>query len=233
MTSVFLIMLGVHFVCSVAAGLRSRDRTPNRRDYVLLVSQTPILGLGAVLAWRAGAFNRELLSPMYIGLGLLGGHAIFGLSVLATHRSWRAAGEMLGQFGPLWRYVADNPMVLFRVATASVAEEIIYRGAAQPAFIRLTNSVAGGILIGAVVFSLVHSHFFRNTAAVSVEFAAFSIALGVLYHVTASLTLVSVIHGMRNIEIHFLEDTIRRENGETPQPAADPFGHPAPGSLLA
>ncbi len=227
MTTVFLVMLAVHLGHSILAGWRARSDRGKKLDMLLVVTQTPIFVLGIVLAWREGAFSRALVSPGYIALGLLGGHLIFGLSVLATYRSWRAALEMLGQLGPLWRYVVDNPTVLMRVITASVAEEVIYRAAAQPLLIRFAGGAVAGILITAMVFSLVHSHFFRNTAIVSVEFVAFSVALGLLYYLTGNLTLVAVIHAVRNTEIHFLEDTLEREHGTAPQPAADAFDQPA------
>jgi membrane protease YdiL (CAAX protease family) len=223
----FLVMLAVHFSYSLIAAWRTRSGDGKKPDMLLLITQTPIFLLGIALAWQEGAFSRELLSPLYIALGLIGGHVIFGLSVLATYRSWRAALEMLGQLGPLWRFIVDSPMVLMRVITASVAEEVIYRAAAQPLFTRLTGSAIAGVLIVAVVFSLVHSHFFRNAPIVSVEFVAFSMALGLLYYLTANLTLVAVIHAVRNTEIHFLEDTLERENGTAPQSTADAFEHTA------
>ena len=56
-----------------------------------------------------------------------------------------------------------------------------------------------------------HKHFFENTRAVSVEFCAFGLLLGVLYYWTQSFVLVVVIHAMRDIEIAYLEYLIKVE----------------------
>ena len=69
----------------------------------------------------------------------------------------------------------------------------------------LTGSPWAAVIITAVLFSVVHDHFFRNSPAGSMEFLGFALLLGVLYHVTASLTLVVLIHVIRNLESVYLE----------------------------
>ena len=170
--------------------------------------------------YHHGVFSRQLVSPLYIGLGLLAGHLIFGVSLLVTQQSLRASAEHFVDFHALWNYMIESPSVLLQFASVSIAEEMIYRVALQPLVMSWTGSTLAGIAIVAVVFSCVHEHFFRNEFMQSVEFMGFALLLGALYYWTGSLILVIVIHAVRNIEIAFLEYLIRLEETESEDAAA-------------
>ena len=88
-------------------------------------------------------------------------------------------------------------------------EEIIYRVAVQGALITLLGRPVAAIVIVAIVFSVVHRHFFYNHVVDSVEFLAFSLLLGGLYYWTGSLMLVVMIHTVRNFEIVYFDQAER------------------------
>lgn len=209
LATVFLILLAVHVAHSLAANARELPAHRSAERVLSVAVQSPLFFLSLVYAWHADAFTRQLVSPVYIGLGLLAGHLIFGFSLLATHRSLYDASSHFFDFGDIWNYTFDSPIVLTRFLGVAVVEELIWRVAAQNELIRLTGSPFAGIVVTAVLFAVVHRHFFKNTLGVSVEFMAFALLLGWLYHATNSLILVIVIHAVRDIEIAYLEYLIK------------------------
>ncbi|MCL4694477.1 MAG: CPBP family intramembrane metalloprotease, partial [Candidatus Hydrogenedentes bacterium] len=153
-----------------------------------------------------------------IAIGLVAGHLIFGLSLLATHLSWRDAWSHFFDFGPIWNFTMDSPVVLTRFLGVAVAEELIWRVAAQTILVSFlaawmpAPAAAGvGIAVIAAAFVVVHKHFFENTWHISLEFIVFALLLGILYHATGSFILVMVIHALRDIEIAYLEYLIKIE----------------------
>ncbi len=183
-----------------------RGSTPSRYlPAAALGLQTALFLLAVYYAARLGAFSRDLASPGYILLGLLLGHLLFAISLLVTHNVWRDAIVHFFDLGGFVRFLAETPTLIGRFIAVSFAEELIYRVAAQPLLVTLTGQAWLAILLVAAVFSIVHKHFFENELLQSVEFAGFSIVLGVLYHCFGSLSLVLVVHTVRNLESVFLE----------------------------
>lgn len=176
-----------------------------------LILQTALFLLAGYFGYQAGVFSRALVSPISIAIGLAAGHMIFGISLLITHRSLRDAAGHFSDLAALWEFVVENPRVLMQFITVSVAEELIYRVGMQPLLVQGLNSAFWGIVATAVVFSLVHEHFFRNATAQSAEFVGFALLLGLLYHFTGSLILVIAVHAIRNIEIAYLDNVLRAD----------------------
>jgi len=108
---------------------------------------------------------------------------------------------------------------MMRFFSVAVVEEIIYRAAAQPLLMDLPGGAWTAILATALLFSLVHDHVYHNTPAGSAEFLAFALLLGLLYHVTGSLTLVIMIHVMRNLESVYLEYLVLVDETGDPEKA--------------
>jgi len=186
--------------------------TRNLSAFLSATFQSLLFVGGCYLGYQEGIFSRDLISPVWIGVGLLAGHAIFGMSLLATHHSLHDARQHLSNVRGVWDYIVENPQVLMQFLSVSIGEEIIYRVGGQPLAISLFGGRAAlGIVAVAIGFSLVHEHFFRNDFSQSAEFLVFSLVLGVLYYVTGSLVLVIVIHAVRNIEIAMLEHEARVE----------------------
>ena len=191
---------------------------PRRTRTIHLILQAPLFWISVYFANTQGVFSRELVSPLYIGIGLVAGHLIFSISLLATHLSLRDSWTHVFDFGPIWNFTMDSPIVLTRFLGVSIAEELIWRVATQvlliawfQTFLGPAAGAAAGIVATAVCFVLVHKHFFQNSWHVSVEFSVFALLLGVLYYWTGSFILVMVIHAMRDIEIAYLEYLIKVE----------------------
>ncbi len=209
MTGLFFALLGLYVVYALFVHrLGNPDRPNPVARFATIALHTPLFLVACYLAYQRGVFSRELVSPLYICAGLFAGHLIFGLSLFATHRNLPDTLYHMCKPGPVWEFLVENPRIIMRFAGVSVAEEIVYRAAAQPLLIDATGSAAAGIAGVAVAFAVVHKHFFRNAPGQSAEFAAFAIALGVLYYLTGSLILVIVIHAVRNIEIAYLESCV-------------------------
>jgi membrane protease YdiL (CAAX protease family) len=225
---VFTALILLHVLRSAVLYLRDRRRispepTPRPRWRWSSLLHIPMFYLACFYAYREGVFTRQLVNPLYIGLGLAAGHLVFGLSLVLTMNALRDAWGHFIDFESLWRYVTDNPVVLGRFLLVGLSEEMVWRVAAQPIFTghalaligsdgwRGTAAVVVAILVVALLFSLAHRHFYTNSATVSLEFYAFAILLGVLYHWTASFTLVVVIHALRDVEIAYLEYLIKVE----------------------
>lgn len=167
--------------------------------------QTPLFVMACYFGWKRGVFSRDLVYPVSIGLGLLLGHLIFGLSLLATHRVWRDVWEHFVDLKSIARFLQENPDLLLRFFGVSLTEELIYRVSAQPMLTEWTGSPLLAIGAVAIAFSAVHKHFFRNAFWQSVEFMIFALLLGALYYWTNSLILVTVVHSLRNVESVYLE----------------------------
>jgi membrane protease YdiL (CAAX protease family) len=184
--------------------------------------QLALFALACYFGYQHEVFSRHLVSPLKIGLGLVAGHLIFGMSLIITQRSLRVAATHFVDFASLWRFAIESPTVLMQFISVAVGEELIYRVAAQPLLIQWCGHALWGILAVAVAFSCVHEHFFRNPAPQSAEFFGFALLLGTLYYWTGSLILVIVIHAVRNIEIAFLEHLMRvAEHGSEAQAARE------------
>lgn len=218
----FLFLLAVYVVQSLIHHRRSEeaDGTKVRRAFALPL-QLAVFGLASYFAYRGGAFSRELVSPVYIGLGFVAGHLIFGVSLLVTHRSVEDASGHFKDFGGVWRFVADHPYVLSRFVYVAISEEVIWRVTAQSIAIEHVGETLA-VVAAALAFSLVHEHFFKNSFLVSLEFLGFALLLGVLYLLTGSLILVIIIHALRDIEIAYIEYVIRvHELGDEAQAAKE------------
>lgn len=177
--------------------------------------QTGLLCLATYIGYLDGVLGRSLFDPGWVILGLIAGHLIFGVSLIFSHRSLdtlRDIGAYVVDPRAVARFVGSSPRQLFACLDVSLIEELIYRVAAQRALLALTGSVEVSIGVTAIVFSVVHRHFFYNHVVDSLEFLAFSLLLGVVYHVTGSFMLVVMIHTVRNIEIVYFDHATRPDS---------------------
>ncbi|MBL7649710.1 MAG: CPBP family intramembrane metalloprotease [Candidatus Hydrogenedentes bacterium] len=176
--------------------------------------QTALLGLALYLGFLDGVLSRSLFDPKWVILGGVAGHLIFGVSLIFSHRSLDTLRDIAGYVldpRPLGRFLGESPRQMFACLDVSLIEELIYRVAAQSVLLALTGSPWVAIGVTALVFSVVHRHFFYNHVVDSVEFLAFSLLLGILYQVTGSFMLVVMIHTVRNIEIVYFDHATRPE----------------------
>jgi membrane protease YdiL (CAAX protease family) len=208
--AIFLVLLAVYVAIAVAVNRRTPHQ-PGGPTRISMLLQTPLFLLAIMLAWEYGAFGRQLVSPLMIGAGLVAGHLVFGMSLLITDRNLRDAANHFWNFHALWAFLTESPNLLFRFFGVSLAEEVIYRAAAQGVLIEFSGNPWLSIFAVAAVFSVVHWHFFRNPMAQSAEFLGFAVLLGAFYYWTGSLILVIVVHTMRNLEIVYLEYLVKLE----------------------
>ncbi len=220
MKAAFLAFLLAYVGWAGLAVLRRRPaEEPGRTSLPALALQTPLLVLACWFAWKYGAFTRALVSPLAVVLGLAMGHVVFAFSLFITHRVWRDTWAHACDVRGLGRFLADNPLIMMRFFSVAVVEEIIYRAAAQPLLLGLPGGAWTSVVLTALLFSMVHDHFFHNSVAGSAEFLAFALLLGLLYHVTGSLTLVIMIHVMRNLESVYLEYLVLVDETGDPEQA--------------
>lgn len=178
------------------------------------ILQTVLLCLALYIGFMDGVLGRSLFDPKWVILGLVAGHVIFGISLMFSHRSLDTLGDIAAYVvdpRPLGRFLGQSPRQLFACLDVSLIEELIYRVAAQGALVILTGNTSVAIAVTALVFSMVHRHFFYNHVVDSFEFLAFSLLLGVLYQVSGSLMLVVMIHTVRNFEIVYFDHATRLE----------------------
>lgn len=217
----FLIL----FFMLAAGTLWQNRRTGPPRKWlppVAFAMQMALFAIAAYYGARLGAFSRDLVSPGHILLGFALGHLLFAVSLTITHNVWRDAVVHFFDVPSLARFLAETPVLIGRFLAVSFAEEVIYRVAAQPLLVALTGRTWLAVGIVAAVFSVVHKHFFENEGLQSVEFLGFSVALGLLYHWTGSLSLVLVVHTVRNLESVFLEYLVKAgELGDEAQALAE------------
>ena len=209
MTTLFLCLFVLYLLYAVIANRTEQDGAPRKQSKLTLFLQSPVFLLSVWMGVEQGVVSRDLVSPIMIGAGLLLGHLVFGVSLLVTHRELRESTEHVLDLGALWRFLVENPNLLFRFLAVSLTEELIYRVAAQPMLIAATGNAVAGILVTAAAFSVIHWHFFRNPVIQSAEFLAFALLLGCLYHWTGSFSLVVTIHTVRNLEIVYLEYLVK------------------------
>ena len=108
-------------------------------------------------------------------------------------------------------FLKDNPSAIFGCIDFSIKEEVVYRVACQTILLLLFNRPWLAIILTAVLFSVIHGHFFASSIIESTEFLLFALILGGVYYATNSLVLVVMIHAMRNLNIIYLEFLFAKE----------------------
>ena len=127
---------------------------------------------------------------------------IFGVTWIAV-RAWIQGMRLVG--APDWLLVPDNASVaidqygiflllVVSIVTASIAEEVAFRGFIFKGLISSTRFV-GAVLISSLLFALVHIQ-----AGFGILPATFIVALGMvwIYHKTKSMVLTIMAHGLSN-----------------------------------
>lgn len=208
-TIAFYALLAAHVLHSLIANRRPAAASARRAPLGAVLTQAPLFFVSCYLAADLGAFSRQLISPVYIALGVVAGHLIFCASLMATHGNLRDVAGHLFDLSPLWDFITRSPLVLMRFLSVAVGEELIWRVAGQTLLIQTVHSVFWGVIVIALAFSVVHKHFFVNSVGVSLEFLGFALLIGALYLWTGSLILVIAVHAVRDIEIAYLEYLVK------------------------
>lgn len=214
MTAAYLALWLAYSLYWLKLNLFGMRTTPR----VLYLLQGGMLILACIWAARTGVFSRYLWSPADVAAGLVAGHMLFALSLLLISRSRSQAAEQLADARGLLEFMGQTPGLMFRFLGICVIEELIYRAAAQSMLLQVTGSPVLAIVATAAGFCFVHPRPFRKGWTSSLEFIAFALLIGVLYHVTFSLTLVVLVHFVRNMETTCLEFyALQDEHGDREQ----------------
>jgi membrane protease YdiL (CAAX protease family) len=200
----FAGFLLVYTAGSVVANLRAKRLSARRHGYLTYSLQLPLFVTAVGYTWVEGLLDRGLVNPFAWVLGLLSGHLVFGISDYVMHQDTRAVWRHLRDVYGLYVFLREHPPVLFRFLLVSTVEEIIYR-AALLTWCTTWMGAPTAIFVTALVFSIVHRHFFENSLRQSLEFFIFALLLGWVYYATGSLAVVIAIHAVRNIQIAYLE----------------------------
>jgi membrane protease YdiL (CAAX protease family) len=204
---VFLAVFALHALRSVFFP-RDVSGIKRKRDKPLLYFvEVPMYLLALYIGVTDGLISRELLSPLYIGLGLALGHLAFGLAILMVDNTVRDTLSYLADVKSFWGFAFQSPTVLTKFLHVAISEELIWRHAAWTSLAALTGAplLAAGVI--AVEFTVEHRNRFEGGVKwrAAAEFLVFSLLLGLLYWWTRSFVLVVVIHAIRDIEVTYLD----------------------------
>ena len=216
MIGTFWVLFAIYHGVALIGHRHADDVRPGSRQSLYL--QVPLFLIAAWLAAEFGALGRNLAAPGYAVLGLAVGYAVHAMSLLFTN-GFRELPELLhglAEYFADWngrgRYFAESPAIMLMLLVNSVTEEMIYRAVAQPLLTELTGQPWVAIGAVAVVFALAHRHFLRGPLLEGVEFLAYATLLGALYYATGSLTMVIVVHTVRNFELYYQQFLIHVED---------------------
>lgn len=97
---------------------------------------------------------------------------------------------------PAWTPANVAVVVVVMFVFVGAVEELLYRGILQPPLQRRVGR-AGGILVASALYGMMHAAY--GSPAEIVLATGIGALLGVIYDVTESMTLVTVIHGSLNV----------------------------------
>jgi membrane protease YdiL (CAAX protease family) len=127
--------------------------------------------------------------PLCFGLLALSGAVLHALGIEVRRHDTIAALQDPTLSPWLRTLIIFNAFVL-----AASVEELFFRGLLQPALVRFLGRTWMAVLVGGILFGLIHLQFLDTVAPL----AAFGIVLGYLYAKTGSLTLVIFLHAIFN-----------------------------------
>lgn len=211
MKVVFMVFMLAYLVHALYANRNREMPTANNSSTIFAMMQFPLILLAYYYGFIYDAFNRDLVYLPMFALGLVGGHLLFGLSLLATHQNLRDTLAQLTDVSGFWKFIKRNPEIIIRFTAVGIAEELIYRVAAQNILLDWTGSPWLAIGLVALAFGVVHWHFFRNPPVQSLEFMAFSVLLGATFYLTGSLLFVATLHVVRNLNIVYVEFLVKQD----------------------
>ena len=154
------------------------------------------------LAWEAVGLAWRKNSPLVILLGAILASGLFIAIVLTGHilgfPGSSLKTSMLGVSLP----ILLQKLVLY--LAMGFGEEIVFRGYTQTRLVQ-QHGVIWGVLATSVVFTLLHHISYRLSPVVILSGVMLWTTIGILYHLSKSLYLVSVFHGTMNTLLNTLD----------------------------
>ena len=158
--------------------------------------------------WEAVGLNWRNNSPLAILLGAILALGLFTAIVLTGHvlgsSDSSLSTSMLGTSVP----ILLQKLVLY--LAMGFGEEIVFRGYIQTRLVKQYRAI-WGVLATSVIFTLLHQISYRLSPVVILSGVMLWTTIGILYHLSKSLYLVSVFHGTMNTllnTLHFEVDDI-------------------------
>ncbi len=200
-TYTLLVIFSIYFLLSLFQNLfQNKGVSPITKicQFILIIYAITYLVIQQILP-------RNLFSVHSWILGLVIGHILYTAGFVVTVGFDGIVKKQLLSFWKLLGFSFLSPIILGRTLGVAITEEIVYRGSVQTILTNTLQNAFFSILIVAITFTLVHEHIFKNEPRQNIEFLLFSIMLGILYHFTNDLALVTAIHFIRNMESNYLE----------------------------
>ena len=192
-TYVFLAFLLVYVALAAFAPTGSKL---SRGNFVL---GNALVVAGIILNWHAFR-GTPPFRPLLIPVALLCGQLLYMAAVLATKRSVKEALSAAIPSANIAITCQRRPLLMMQYCFMVTYEEFLWRATAQRFFGDVLTSAPGAILITACLFTLLHQKMFSFNME-RMEFFVFSVVLGLIYHLTASLLFVVLVHAMRVINV--------------------------------
>jgi membrane protease YdiL (CAAX protease family) len=172
--------------------------------FLTFVLQLFLFGMGL---WLNQASLQEALAwhllGLYAVLGVILGYGLYVLSSLVTQVTPK---EILAYFRDgrgFLRFYRERPGVLLQYLFMAFFEEVLWRKMIQGELSLMFESLPLGLGVAAAFFTLMHFRYFTELPVRWAEFFVFSLILGVLYALSGSLFLVTLVHFLRNLHVTY------------------------------
>jgi membrane protease YdiL (CAAX protease family) len=155
----------------------------------------------STFTWKAVGLDWRRSSPLLIMLG--------GLLALLLFIAYTLVGYLLGSSGSSLNtsLMGVSIAIFFQKLILYIAmgfgEEVLFRGYVQTGLVARFG-VLWGVLVTAVVFTLLHQISYSLSPVTILSGTMLWITIGALYHLSKSLYLVGVFHGVMNTLLNTL-----------------------------
>ncbi len=192
-TYIFLAFLLVYVALAAFAPTGSRV---SRGNFVL---GNVLVVAGLVLNWQAFR-GTPPFRPLLIPVALVCGQLLYMAAVLATRLSIKEAVAAAVPSANIATTCRRRPLLLVQYCFMVTYEEFLWRATAQRFLEDTLANAPAAILITACLFTLLHQKMLDHTVE-KMEFLVFSVILGLIYYMTASLLFVVLVHAVRDVNV--------------------------------
>jgi membrane protease YdiL (CAAX protease family) len=145
--------------------------------------------------WRAVGLDWRSNSLLVILLGALLAALLYSASVLAGYVLGSSGSSLSTSTMGASIPVFIQKLVLFLLM--GLGEEVVFRGYAQARLVKRFGAI-WGVLATATIFTLLHQISYRLSPVTILSGLMLWTAIGALYHISKSLYLVVMFHGLMN-----------------------------------
>jgi|GEM_PF-2708386 len=172
-----------------------------RLSRVNLVLRTVLLLLGVALNWQAFR-GTPPFRPLLIPVALVCGQLLYVGAVFATGLSLKEAVQAAIPSPNIAVSFVRHPVLLVQYCFFATFEEFLWRATGQRFLTLILSNTGIALVMTALLFTILHTKMFTHDVE-KIEFMVFSVILGLLYHLTASLLFVVLVHLVRDLNIKF------------------------------